>query len=199
SLIVGACDEGLQWFVPARVGEMNDVFLNGVAIACGVVFSAGVDPPGRLVRPLRPGSLRRIGTLAAAFALTLAVFIHVVHLGYLVQDGEIGSFTSRYSRLTLEDLDREKREEWRVRPLPKTLQRVSREDQYMTEGVVHAQRRNEQWAAGNIRAAWQENRILEKYFDAVLDATSYVSLTGHRWPAGQRADAAARVAADIGF
>ena len=64
----------------------------------------------------------------------------------------------------------------------------------MTEGAQRARWRNEKWAEGDILAAWNENRILEKYFDPVLDTPSYISITGHRWPAGQRADAERRAA-----
>ncbi len=41
-------------------------------------------------------------------------------------------------------------------------------------------------------AAWSENRILEKYYAPVLDTPSYISKTGLRWPAEQRADAEQR-------
>jgi hypothetical protein len=197
-ILVGTFDEWLQWFIPARVGEINDVFLNCVAIGCGLLFSLGVDPPRRISAALHPGSLNRLGRWAAAVIVALAAFFHVVHLGYIVSDPEIGSFTSRYTKETLERLDVEKREEWRVTPLPLTLHRVSREDQYMTEGVVHVQERNEQWASGHGLAAWCENRILEKYFGSVADAPSYVSRTGHRWSAEQRDQAAARASAEAG-
>ena len=42
-------------------------------------------------------------------------------------------------------------------------------------------------------AAWSENLILEKYYAPVLDTPSYISRTGHRWPAEQRADAEQRL------
>ena len=45
-----------------------------------------------------------------------------------------------------------------------------------------------------MRAAWSENLMLEKYYAPVLDTPSYISRTGHRWPAGQRADAEQRLA-----
>ena len=61
----------------------------------------------------------------------------------------IGMFKSRYSTRTLERLAMEKQEAWRVHPLPLVLQRVSREDQYMTEGVTHVQTRNELLAAND--------------------------------------------------
>jgi hypothetical protein len=199
-LIVGTADEWLQWFIPNRVGEMADIFLNGVAIGCGLLFSLGADPPAAFHAHLQRGSLSRIGHLGAAAILAFALFFHVVHLGYDVRDDEIGMFKSRYSMSTLESLATAKREEWRIHPLPLVLQRVSREDQYMTEGVTHVQERNEQLTANDPAAAWKENRILEKYYAPVLDTPSYVSRAGHRWSPEQRADVASRVSGtDTGY
>ena len=191
-LLVGTCEEWLQWFIPGRVGEMNDVFLNLAAILCGLVFSLAADPPGRLTLALPPPSLRRIARFTALAVVVFAMFFATVHLGHEVVDEAIGSFTSRYSKPRLEQLATEKRDEWRVHPLPLELHRVSREDQYMSEGVVHVQERNEAWAEGDVVTAWRENAILEKYYAPVLDTPSYVSRTGHRWPPEQRADAQAR-------
>ncbi len=197
-LIVGTADEWLQWFIPNRVGELNDIFLNGIAIACGLVFSLGADPPTAFRRTLRPGSHQRIGAFAAAFVLALALFFHAVHLGHDIGDEEIGVFKSRYSKERLSAMAAEKLEEWRIHPLPSVLRRVSREDQYMSEGVTHVQERNEQLAAGDVVAAWKENRILEKYYAPVLDTPSYVSRAGHRWSPGQRTDIMARLAVPQG-
>src|SRR4029079_16355552 len=87
----------------------------------------------------------------------------------------------------------EKLAEWRVHPMPLVLQRVSREDQYMTEGVTHVQERNRLLTAGDVSGAWKENRILEKYYAPVLDTPSYVSRTGHRWAPQPRAELPAAV------
>jgi VanZ family protein len=197
-LLVGTADEWLQWFIPNRVGEIADVFLNGVAIGCGLLFSVGADPPARFSRRVSPGSLRRIGRLGVLVILALALFFHVVHLGHDVRDQEIGVFKSRYSLEQLERLRVEKQEDWRVHPLPLVLQRVSREDQYMTEGVTHVQERNVRLTANDPAGAWRENQILEKYFAPVLDTPSYVSRTGHRWSPEQRADVASRAGGSAG-
>jgi hypothetical protein len=186
-LLVGTADEWLQWFIPNRVGEIADILLNGVAIGCGLLFSLGADPPLRFQSRLHPGSLSRIGRLCAITILALAVFFHIVHLGYDVHDDDAGTFKSRYSKTHLLEIAEAKREEWRVHPLPLVLQRVSREDQYMTEGVTHVQRRNELLADNDAAHAWLENLILEKYYAPVLDTPSYVSRTGHRWSPEQRA------------
>jgi hypothetical protein len=191
-LLVGTADEWLQWFIPNRVGEMADVFLNGVALACGLLFSLGADPPSTFAARPKPESWHRIGRLGAAVVVGFALFFHIVHLGHEVTDDEIGRFKSRYSRQTLQALAVQKQEEWSTRPLPLVLQRVSREDQYMTEGVTHVQKRNEHLAANDLAAAWKENRILESYYAPVLDTPSYVSRTGHRWSPEQRADVRSR-------
>jgi hypothetical protein len=163
-----------------------------VAIGCGLVFSLGADPPGIFHARPQPGSLSRIGRLGAATIVALAAFFHVVHLGYDIRDEEVGMFKSRYSRGGLESLAEARQNEWRTHPPPLVLQRVSREDQYMTEGLTHVQERNERLAAQDARSAWLENRILEKYYVPVLDTPSYVSRTGHRWSPAQRADVESR-------
>src|SRR3954463_988559 len=190
-LIVGTADEWLQWFIPNRVGEIADVLLNGVAIGCGLLFSLGADPPDRFRWTLRPGSVTRVGRLAGITILAIALFFHIVHLGYDLGD-EVAVFKSRYSMSALKALAVSKRAQWQMHPPPLVLQRVSREDQYMTEGVTHVQRRNELLAAGDLKGAWTENLILERYYAPVLDTPSYWSRTGHRWSAEQRASVHAR-------
>ncbi|HXG55213.1 MAG TPA: VanZ family protein [Vicinamibacterales bacterium] len=192
-LIVGAAEEWLQWFIPNRVGEFRDIFLNGAAIASGLLFSLGVDPPARVRLTLGRDSARRGCWAAAAAVIALAAFVHAVHLGYDVEDAEIGTFTSRYGARALPELQAAKEGEWKRDPPPMTLRRLSREDQYLSEGLAHVRWRNRQWDAGNIRAAWSENRILENYFAPVLDTPTYEGRGGHRWPAPQRADAETRM------
>ncbi len=66
---------------------------------------------------------------------------------------------------------------------PPDVRAFAREDQYLTEGIWHVQRRNDAWANREIETAWRENLILERYFAPVLRA-------GHAWPAAQRTGAA---------
>lgn len=193
-LIVGTVEEWFQWFLPVRVGEARDVFLNLAAIACGLLFSLGLEPPPAFTARLEPGSARLVSRLACAFVLLFALFFHAVHLGAQVQADAIGSFKSRYDRAALDALARDRAERWRTDP-PIVLRRLSREDQYMDEGLWHVRRRNDAWTAGDFFTAWRENRILEEFFAPVLHAPSYVSKSGHRWPPQQRADAERRAAA----
>jgi VanZ like family len=193
-IAVGTLEEWLQWFIPGRVGDMRDVFLNGVAIVCGLLFSVGIDPPDGGAFALRPGSLRRIGVVATAVTILFASFVYSVHLGVEIRDAEAGRFRSRYDAATLIGIGQERLVLWKDHPPIERPRSRSREDQYMSEGLLHAQERNRRWEAGDVQAAWSENLILEKYFAPVLDTPSYISRTGHRWPPGQRADAAHRLA-----
>lgn len=190
-VIVGACEEWFQWFIPARVGEIRDVLLNSVAIACGLIFSLGLDPPARVTLRLHGPSRREAGRLAIVALLTCAGFVHSAHLGHEIHDGEAGVFRSRYSESRLAEVGRERAARWGTSP-PLTWSRLSREDQYFSEGIAHVQRRNEAWGDGEVQAARHENLILERYYAPVLDTPSYTSAVGHRWSASQRADAESR-------
>jgi hypothetical protein len=194
-IIVGTAEEWLQWFIPNRVGDLRDIFLNLAAIASGLLFSLGLSPPARFEPALRGPSRSHVLRIAAVAVLALAAFFHTIHLGYVVADAEIGSFLSRYSPERLLTLQIEKAAQWKSNPPPLVLKRISREDQYLNEGLSHVRWRNRRWAGGDIVSAWKENRILEKYFAPVLDTPTYEGRQGHRWPAEQRADAETRVAA----
>lgn len=188
-LLVGTLEEWLQWFIPVRVGEMRDIFLNSAAIASGLLFSVAVDPPATLSTRLTPGSARTLARVAAVVVLAIAGFFHCVHLGYEVTDDEIGTFRSRYTVERLGELSAERAREWQIHPPPLTVPRLSREDQFLTEGIEHVRRRNELWEAGDAAGAWHENRILEKHYAPVLDVRSYHARDGSRWPEEQRRNA----------
>jgi VanZ family protein len=189
--IVGTLDEWLQWFIPVRVGEAHDVFLNLVALAGGVMFGAAVWPPVPWSPRLRQVSFTRVGRLGAVTVLVFAGFFSSVHLGRVVHIDGVGDFRSHYSSQQLEADAADRAIRWRQNP-PIVLRRLSREDQYLDEGLWHIRRRNELWTAGDIPRAWRENLILERFFAPVLDTPSYASPAVNRWPSEQRTDAEAR-------
>ncbi len=191
-IAVGTVEEWLQWFIPGRVGDMRDVFLNMAAIVCGLLFSVGVDPPGARPLMLRPGSLRRIGVVAAAVSLLFALFVRSVHLGVETSDPEAGRFRSRYDAATLLNISQDRLTLWKDRPPIERPRSRSREDQYMSEGLLHVQERNHRWEAGDIRAAWSENLILEKY---LRTRPRYAVVHLANWPQMAREPARRRRAA----
>ena len=188
--IVGTLDEFVQWFIPVRVGEAHDVFLNLVSVACGLLFAVALLPPITLTLHWRAGSISRVATAAVCAWIVFALFVGNVHLGYAIDEPGIGQFRSHYTPEELKALQAERAARWKTDP-PLTLHRLSREDQYLDEGLWHVRRRN----LTEPVEAWRENLILEKYFLPVLDTPTYASPHGNRWPAEQRAELAARVAA----
>ena len=190
-VIVGTLEEWFQWFIPNRVGEARDVLLNLVAIACGLAFSIGVDTPRAFSWRLRPGSAAAIGWWSGAAALVFALFLDSVHLGHEIRAAGVAPFRSRYTSEGLVSEARDRTARWERSP-PRTLIRLSREDQYMDEGLWHIRRRNESWEADDFAAAFGENAILEAFFAPVLDTPSYAAPGISRWPAEQRHAAAHR-------
>ena len=187
SFSVGTFDEWLQWFIPVRVGEAHDVFLNLAAIVCGLLFALAVQPPLAFSPKVRADSWRRIGLIATIVWLIFASFVSQVHLGHVVEIDGV-RFKSHYSAQELDNLQGHRAALWRTTP-PTTLRRLSQEDQYLDEGLWHVRRRN----LIDLSEAWRENLILERFFAPVLDTPTYASPDGNRWPAEQRADASARV------
>ena len=192
--IVGTLDEWLQWFIPYRVGEMHDVFLNLTALACGVLFGVALEPPPVFSFRWTHTAVARIGVAGAVAVLVFAGFVSSVHVGYDLDVAGIGRFQSQHTidELKIEQTDRAWR--WKAEP-PIGIRRLSREDQYLDEGLWHVRERNRRWDAGDVNAAWHENLILEQFFVPVLDSETYASPGGTRWPAQLRADAATRLTA----
>ena len=189
-VIVGTADEALQWFVPVRVGEVRDVFLNLAAIASGLLVSLASAPPRRFTRPMPAASRRRVAATGAIAVLALAAFIHAAHLGYRnVTDA--GVFLSRYTASELAAVSAGRAARWRTAPPPSQARRFAREDQYLFEANRHVQARNAAWAR-DLHEALGENRVLETYYAAALDTPSYAVPAGSRWPDEQRRDAEQR-------
>jgi hypothetical protein len=189
AFMVGTLDEWLQWFIPVRVGEAHDVFLNLVSIGCGLMFAVALQPPDSFSLTLRPQTRKQAGIVIAVVWLVFATFVDTVHLGYNIDLDAGVQFRSHYTAERLDELQRDRTERWKTNP-PTSLRRLSQEDQYMDEGLWHVRERNR---AEQPMAAWRENLILERYFAPVLDTKTYASPEGNRWPPEQRANLAAAV------
>ena len=194
-VIVGTMDEWFQWFIPIRAGEVRDVMLDLVASVCGLLFALSIEPPDRLVVGLHARSRLRVGVCAGAVVVVLALFVFTVHVGHEVLDPRIGSFRARYTTAELVALARDRTQRWAVAP-PRVVRRISREDQYLSEGLWHVGQRNLAWEGGDLANAWRENLILETFYAPILDTPTYAELSGHRWPPDQRTDAEERPGID---
>ena len=192
-LAVGIVDESLQWFLASRVGEAHDVMMDLAAVTCGLFVALAFDPPPRATIRLPKAALAHVGGVAAGVLILFAAFFSAAHLGYEIDDREIGVFRSRYDAAALRRLAAERERRW-SNGLPQPTGRFAREDQYLTEALWHVRERNDAVAVGDTLTAWRENRILEKFYTPLLDVPAVNP--EYRWPPEQRAltaDAAARV------
>lgn len=194
AFVFGVAEEWWQWFLPARVGELQDVLLNTVAITCGLMVSVALEP---LARKQGSPSARGVAASAAGLAFAIAsvgAFTWTVHVGHVIANPSIGEFRSRYSAAQLLALSNARLAQWAVDP-PLVRRTLAREDQYRSEGEAHVRARNDAWERGDVARAWGENLVLEQYYTAVLDTPSHISRSGHRWHPDHRADAERRMAA----
>src|SRR5690349_2247115 len=95
--MVGTFDEWLQWFIPVRVGEAHDVFLNLTSLICGVMFAVALQPPDTFVWSAGPRTWRRIASMSAIVWLVFSAFVSQVHLGYENEFQGLGRFRSHYT------------------------------------------------------------------------------------------------------
>jgi hypothetical protein len=172
---VGVCDEWLQWFVPGRTGEIRDVGMNAVAVGCGLALAVALAPGWSL---LRRGQALWLGCGAAALGIAVALFLTTVHLGYTIDDAEIGSFASRFPTDGLAQLAEVRSVQWGTGPVP-APGRFAREDQYLSEALWHVRRRNQALEHGPPEVAWREHRIVEKYYGPVLRVATPRGPAGH--------------------
>jgi len=194
AMVCGTLEEWWQWFLPARVGELDDVLLNVVAIVCGLLVSVALAPlevPPRVV--VRTGWGKAALAIAGA-SLVIGAFVWTVHVGHEIAVGDAGVFASRYDEAALHTHAAERRVRWATNP-PLIRRTLTREDQYRSEGEAHVRARNAAWESGDVATAWMENLILEQFYAPVLDTPSHISAKGHRWHPDHRADAERRFTA----
>ena len=185
--VAGVLDEGLQWLLPQRIGEIRDVALNVVAGLAGLLFGLSVDSPATWTWRLPRVRGRLLARTAALTVLIVGLFVFAVHLAYEIDDPEIGRFRSRYTADELHRLAAERAREWAAHP-PTGLEIFGFEDYFLSEAAWHVSHRNASYGWNDHYLAWQANRILEKYYDPFLDIPSFRGSGIHRYPPGIRAD-----------
>ncbi len=192
-LIVAILDEGVQWLVPVRTGEMFDIGLNLYAGAAGFAVGMGLFSVGlfrgkididRGATSLRLGwrpehaeptphlpsarvTAKVLGPLLSIVVVLIASFVQLVHLGHEIRDPEIGTFRSFFSLSGLAERNRDAASVWLQEP-PGALTPFEKEDWFRTEAVWHVTARNVAQSRENWRTATAENAVLEKYYPAIL-------------------------------
>ena len=187
---VSLLDEGVQWLVPLRTGEFFDLGLNlyggvaGLLIAQALPASSSDEERGEVVvRRLK----RSVALLLGAVLLVGLLFVDSAHLGYRIDDVEIGSFHSFFTREQLVEENKVRTVRWSVKmpqlPLRKALQV---EDYFLTEAGWHVLLRNRARSQGETATVWHETRILERYFGASLEIPDGNDWFRYRLPESER-------------
>ena len=171
SLLVAIADEGVQWWVAARTGELYDVALDVYASATGILAGLALDGPRTLRWRLERGGGRSLARLGAAATVALAAFVHAAHLGYRIDDPGVGAFRSWVTEDELHAASRDRAERWTAAPLgpPGEFAPLEREDWFRTEGGMRVQHRNAALERGDVYQAWKENLLLERWYAPFLD------------------------------
>ncbi len=122
----------------------------------------------------------------------LGGFFYVAHLGYMIEDPEIGRFRSWHSLEELVDAAEARRQRWQIDP-PGDISPWNRQDDFLTEAGWHNHHRNASYELGLDAWALQANRILEKYYTPYLDLETFRQTGNRRFPpyAVQRVEKAA--------
>lgn len=178
-VLAGTLDETMQWWVETRTGEIRDVALNLLSGACGLLFTFSLRPPERF--EWRLGSPRAVAWSGALTTLTVGGFFYVAHLGYMIEDPDIGRFRSWHSAEELVETAARRREVWSTHP-PGDLSPWAREDWFLTEAGWHNRHRNVSYEHGDDALALQANRILEAYYAPYLELETFRKTGDRRFP-----------------
>lgn len=184
--VAGTLEEGVQWLVPRRIGDIRDVGINALSGLVGLLFGLVLEPPRRWSWWPAAARVRSASRAAAVALLAAGLFFGLAHLGYEISDPEIGRFRSRWTAEELLAISAERRREWALKA-PKDLATWGVEDYFLTEAGWQLSHRNDAFRDGWYAAAWPANRILEKYYAPVLDLEGYRQKGRRRFPPQVRA------------
>ncbi len=167
--LVGVLDEGVQALAATRVGEIYDIRINVAAVLAGVLLGFAVFGWAAWGAGLRSAGRRLAACLAMLLVLAVGAFVHRAHLGYEIEDPELGTMRSYYDKETLERLSVERRERWKDRK-PRLPHPLELEDRLRTEASYHVTKRNQARSDQDWVTAWHEHRLTERYYSAFLDS-----------------------------
>ncbi len=169
--LAGTLDETVQMLVATRTGDVHDIALDVYSGACGVLFALSLEPPQRF--RWRLGQKPWIWAGAAAAVLGVGLFVSRAHLGYMIDDPEIGQFRSWHQRDELLRLQGQRAVQWRLKPPGQNPSPWRLEDRYLTEAGWHSGHRQRNSELGYYYWAHQANRILETYYAPYLDLQGF--------------------------
>ncbi len=216
ALFVGTIDEILQWMIPLRYWDFRDVGLNCLSAGLFQLAVWKVVKPKLISEKINAKSLRIFTSIFASCLIILGLcasntpqrvasytkkipwlaFLQkeepMSEFGYKYKDPEIGIFYSRLSPKRLQEIDKQRGEEYAQilnKSVDKDYEQFLREynsisDPFMHELRVHIFRRDEYFNKGKSTSnlnekkefyliGYKENLILEKYFSHSIEKSVY--------------------------
>ena len=167
---VGLLDEAVQAVAMLRNGEIYDVGLNTLATFCGVLIVLGIEGWPPFDQRASPEARRRLGWLATLTTLLFGVFFHYAHLGYRIEDPEIGVFYSYTAPDDFKRVNEQRASRWEAQTPGPPFDAFDLNDRFRVEAGWRTQHRNAQFRVGNAFDAYREHLILERYYPSFLDS-----------------------------
>ncbi len=179
-VILGLVDEYIQGILPNRVGEIRDIWWNGLAGLLVQVAILKVIKPGSINKRIDFKSLKVVGIELMIIAISMGIFITKIHeFGFVIKDPYIGKFYSRLPKSEILNIDRE-----RFIENGEIIDRVFNDKDYakslnilqlpfLYEMAIHIFRRGRYAEKGDLFVACKENLILYRYFKETIKHTRY--------------------------
>lgn len=185
TVAVGVADEWVQWATPVRVGDVQDVLLNGWAGSIGVLFGMALIPPPRFDLGPAASTLRTVRMVGLVVLVGAAGLFDAANQGAVIRDPAAGSFVSVYQPDELLRAAEDRARRWAREP-PGPLRPLALEDRFLSEAGAHLAARNGALNADRPVRAVLENRILERWYGPYLDLPRGNGGRTARWTAAQR-------------
>ncbi|MBU1626677.1 VanZ family protein [bacterium] len=96
--IFGFVDEGIQWIIPSRVGELKDVLTNVFCAVAFQIFISQVVEPINGFKKIRMEDYKGLLKAFSALFFVTTIFVFFVNTGFLIFDEKLGYFRSKFSK-----------------------------------------------------------------------------------------------------
>jgi len=179
--LVGIIDEIIQGFLPDRVGELHDVYLNIISGLLALCWYRITLKPSETTGHFTTAWIAALPIFGVILILIGFFNSYFSDFGYLIKDEEIGAFYSR-RHPSQPPPDSLLIAGFRNNVLPQLYQThysillKSVEHTLAEETLVHIFRRDRHLRDKDFITVHRENQILEKYFQP------FIAGTDHQWP-----------------
>ena len=166
--LIGMTDEGIQWWLPSRVGEYRDIWMNIASGALAILSVVLVIRPRAFRGEFHWSSLRLLCYALAVAALYTALFLQLVHgFGHKIFMPDSGAqFVSSFTEYQLLTLDKQIIQRYESKPAEDIPGGML--EQYEYEANRHHYLRNKYNDAKKFFESYCEQEIVKTYYRSLL-------------------------------